>query len=429
MQANRQNTRQLAAGASEIMEWFTQGAEWSILNYGPGTLWFSYTPGVDAAPGEVQATKLEAGYSFTDSASAPRALQLSLMAEGTGLTYCLNTNQRYGAGTLPPGGGIGEAPEDGELYGRRSAAWDRVPPGIPEAPGTGPSATLTHGRRGGDEAWVAVVNKSGDSMTGNLVMDSAHVLLDNGRVEVVRPAGPANFYNQQHLLLIHAAKGMNQSPTPGTVAIVFMNNNEVQNGGFHIGKIALNDFADELMFQAGTSETPIDIRARNLTLDAGGPSSPLHATTKFYVDALAAAGPIQTIPVTGAGWSAAQTLNYRLLHGGAVLQITGFLNRMTAIPPGVAGQVNLCQFPPGFRPVIGNQIQICAAVAGVGVDSAPEQVIEYGFLSLDVTGSLSFYGHAPLDSAATPPLQGTMGVYISNIFGLTMGGTGLERLL
>ena len=127
MQAGRQNTRQLAAGASEIMEWFTYGFEWSILNYGPGTLWFSYTPGVDAAPGEVQATRLDAGYSFTDSASAPRYIEVSVHAEAAALTYALNTNQRYAGGNLPPGGGGGapDPPSDGILYGRRGNVWER----------------------------------------------------------------------------------------------------------------------------------------------------------------------------------------------------------------------------------------------------------------------------------------------------------------
>lgn len=127
MQATRQNTRQLASGANEIMEWFTYGFEWSILNYGPGTLWFSYTPGVDAIPGEVQATRLEPGFSFTDSAAAPRMMEVSLHAEAGNLTYCLNTNQRYAAGALPPGAGdVEEAPVDGILYGRRDRAWHRA---------------------------------------------------------------------------------------------------------------------------------------------------------------------------------------------------------------------------------------------------------------------------------------------------------------
>jgi hypothetical protein len=93
MQAYRQNTRQLATLQTEVLEWQTHGYEWSIINYGPGNLWFSYTPGVDAAPGALDSTELRPGFSFTDSAAAPRYLELSLAADAP-LTYCLNTNQR-----------------------------------------------------------------------------------------------------------------------------------------------------------------------------------------------------------------------------------------------------------------------------------------------------------------------------------------------
>jgi hypothetical protein len=419
MQANRQNTRQLAAGASEIMEWFTQGAEWSILNYGPGTLWFSYTPGVDAAPGEVQATKLEAGYSFTDSASAPRALQLSLHAEAGNVTYCLNTNQRYGAGTLPPGAGIPEAPEDGELYGRRNAAWDAVSPGVPEAP----LNPTTHGRRGGDGAWIPVLNKDGDTVTGNLVIDDGNLNIDGGRLEIVRPVGTPTQWNLQNLILAHAAKNYNQTLVPGAIAIVFMNNNEVQNGGFRIGKLVLNAFADEFIFQTGAGATTIDAHARHIILDGGDPTETNHAARKAYVDALAAPGAIQTINVIGTGWLGTPQLRYRHLNGGGQVQIVGQIQRAGIadyLPPGVP-PTTLCQLPPAYRPTgIGQQIQICACAAGTPADATLNQVIEYGFLQLGTNGDLSFFGHAPRDLAAVPELQGTASIYVSNIFSLTM---------
>jgi hypothetical protein len=117
MQAHRQNTRQLAALESETLEWFTRGAQWSIVNYGPSTLWFNYSGG-HASPGAHDSTKLERGFSFTDSESAPRSMEISLVAEGP-LTYVLDTNQRIGAA------GIGEAPIDGQVYGRRDGAWIR----------------------------------------------------------------------------------------------------------------------------------------------------------------------------------------------------------------------------------------------------------------------------------------------------------------
>jgi hypothetical protein len=118
MQASRQNTRQLAALESENLEWYTRGAQWSIVNYGPGTLWFNYSGG-HASPGAHDSTKLERGFSFTDSESAPRSMEISLVAEGP-LTYVLDTNQRIGAA------GIGEAPLDGQAYGRRNGAWERA---------------------------------------------------------------------------------------------------------------------------------------------------------------------------------------------------------------------------------------------------------------------------------------------------------------
>lgn len=119
MQATRQNTRRLSALESETLEWDTRGVQWSIVNYGPGTLWFSFTPGVLASPGAPDCTGLRPGFSFTDSQSSPRSVEMSLMAEA-GLTYCLDTNQRFGSQAT----GIPEAPLDGQAYARRNALWE-----------------------------------------------------------------------------------------------------------------------------------------------------------------------------------------------------------------------------------------------------------------------------------------------------------------
>jgi hypothetical protein len=125
MQASRQNTRQLGTLQTETLEWYTRGDQWSIVNYGPATLWFNYS-GSAAAPGAVNSTRLQAGFSFTDNVSAPRYMEISLAAEGP-LTYCLDTNQRLPAAYA----GIEEAPQDGQVYGRRNGVWMRAA-GVPQ---------------------------------------------------------------------------------------------------------------------------------------------------------------------------------------------------------------------------------------------------------------------------------------------------------
>lgn len=56
-----------------------------------GTLWFSYTPGLVAAIGDPRCTRLQRGFSFTDSASAPRYLELSLVS-GRGTAELLSSD-------------------------------------------------------------------------------------------------------------------------------------------------------------------------------------------------------------------------------------------------------------------------------------------------------------------------------------------------
>jgi hypothetical protein len=74
---------------------------------------------------------------------------------GTGVSLWASSLTNYYADLASsPGGeaGVPEAPEDGGLYGRRSAAWAAVPPaGIPEAPSDG----QLYARRNG--AWVVIV--------------------------------------------------------------------------------------------------------------------------------------------------------------------------------------------------------------------------------------------------------------------------------
>lgn len=74
---------------------------------------------------------------------------------GAGVSFWASSISNYYADLASgPGGeaGVPEAPEDGGLYGRRSAAWAAVPPaGIPEAPNDG----QLYARRNG--AWVAIV--------------------------------------------------------------------------------------------------------------------------------------------------------------------------------------------------------------------------------------------------------------------------------
>jgi hypothetical protein len=676
MQANRQNTRQLAAGAQEIMEWFTQGAEWSILNYGPGILWFSYTPGVDASPGEVQSTKLEPGYSFTDSASAPRFLQLSLTSEAGGLTYCLNTNQRYGAGSLPPGGGTGdveEAPLDGVLYGRRNATWQRAvnilgdtmtgpliinsdpqavfalngeeicaiilgrfneprwilgaahlalpdrpnglyfarmnsdgsaildfpfsirrpdghcvlheteceaayktgnldialpneyvtrhflessptrmavlltgdtmtgtlriegggliirqfaPPAFGDAvirmeageaslillvDGTntvrftlgaafagaqtgfaitrgGPPFTPirdffidpTNGRvsvRGlvvtGDVAGTAFringptsenaeisfsENDSGRwsivgqyiptapkgpglyfyRMNGGQVLGEALFLshgdgrvemeggaiirgdtvLAGGRFEITRPNGST--WNLANVILAHAEPGNNQTLTPGESTIVFINHNTPGNGGFRIGRLALNQTADELVFKEAIANNPLDIRGRNISATAQ-PTANEHLTRRDYVDTVIGPGPIQTISVQGAGWAGTATLRYRHLQGGGLVQIIGQLQRAAgaSLPPYNPPTVlptQLCILPVGYRPLTLSQMQLCPCVAEADTNTPAIQQLDQGYLQLGSSGALDLFTRIPV----TGGVHGTQAIYISHIFSLTM---------
>jgi hypothetical protein len=153
MQANRQNTRVLAPNAPELMEWVpTSNREWSLINYGPGTLWFSYSSDVIADVGREDCTRLEPGVSFNQLAPRKTLMQVSLAAEGELLTYCLDTNWRF-AGTGGPGGpggggGIEEAPVDGLYYARRNQAWEES---------------------AGKVEIVGKVDKAGDIMNGNLL--------------------------------------------------------------------------------------------------------------------------------------------------------------------------------------------------------------------------------------------------------------------
>lgn len=119
MQAYRQNTRQLAALQSETLEWSCYGHEWSLVNFGPGTLWFNYS-GRPAAVGDIESTELRSGFSFTNSQSGNRFMEISLQADEP-LTYTLTTNQRYDGRAA-----IGEAPLDGFSYVRRQADWQRL---------------------------------------------------------------------------------------------------------------------------------------------------------------------------------------------------------------------------------------------------------------------------------------------------------------
>ena len=74
---------------------------------------------------------------------------------GTGVSFWASSISNYYADLASaPGGvaGVPEAPEDGGLYGRRSAAWAAVPPaGIADAPNDG----QLYARRNG--AWVVIV--------------------------------------------------------------------------------------------------------------------------------------------------------------------------------------------------------------------------------------------------------------------------------
>jgi hypothetical protein len=154
MQARPQQTRFLPDGGSELQEWLSGGAGermWSMINYGPGNLWFTTTPGIDAAPGRDDCAILLQNVPYSEMPMTT-SVRLSVAAQGA-LTYSLVTNLAVlglgggGGGT----GGIEEAPLDGELYARRLAAWEAFEPGA---------------GAGGD-----FVLKTGDTMTGHLQID------------------------------------------------------------------------------------------------------------------------------------------------------------------------------------------------------------------------------------------------------------------
>jgi hypothetical protein len=198
MQATRQNTRQLSALESETLEWHTRGDAWSIVNYGPGTLWFNYSEGL-AAPGANDSTRLQRGFSFTDNVSSPRYMEISLVAEAP-LTYCLDTNQRL------PGRAVAEIPEapvDGQAYARRDASWVRAAGTAQAFPGTG-WFLMTAGYRTlhfGDQLEIIGLLQR---LTGNEIQPGAWVLC--GTLPVgVRPA-----LSVQYRLSIGASQAVNQ---------------------------------------------------------------------------------------------------------------------------------------------------------------------------------------------------------------------------
>jgi hypothetical protein len=386
MQANRQNTRQLAAGASEIMEWFTYGYEWSILNYGPGILWFSYTPGVDAAPGEVQSTRLEPGYSFTDSASAPRFLQLSLAAEGAQLTYCLNTNQRFGAGGggIPPGGGgIEEAPEDGKLYGRRDKAWEEA----------ASQAELD-----------AKVNKAGDTMTGRLAIriGSGNALETYGSIEVhpIAPSATTILKIGDNTSLFSAIVLEHILGPPGTHWEIVASNISGREGIFITPEFGV--------------QTPLFVGSDRVELRfprtiSGDPVGDNDLTRKAYVDDLVAIEATQTLTL-GAGWVGGQNLFYRRMANNSLLEMAGMIRRAPGSPLPPSGAATLIgQFPVGYRPPSGSQqFKICA----IGTASAR---VGYGLLQFVADGRLLIIvGHVP------DPPEDIVDVYINDFFSLTV---------
>jgi hypothetical protein len=155
MQARPQQTRFLPDGGSELQEWLSGGAGermWSMINYGPGNLWFTTTPGIDAAPGRDDCAILLQNVPYSEMPMTT-SVRLSVAAQGS-LTYSLVTNLAVlGLGGGGGGsGGIEEAPLDGELYARRLAAWEAFEPGA---------------GAGGD-----FVLKTGDTMTGPLIINS-----------------------------------------------------------------------------------------------------------------------------------------------------------------------------------------------------------------------------------------------------------------
>lgn len=131
------------------------------------------------------------------------------------------------------------------------------------------------------------------------------------------------------------------------------------------------------------------------------------------------AGQPFSIPVEGVGWIANQFLNWRLLDGGASLQISGVLSRTAGnnIGPGAGNNVILCTMP--IAPVT-QQMQICPALAQIGLGALPGDQISYGFLLFGVNGALAFYANARNDDP--PAHAGTSTVYVSNTFPLTMPG-------
>lgn len=131
------------------------------------------------------------------------------------------------------------------------------------------------------------------------------------------------------------------------------------------------------------------------------------------------AGTPSSVPVVGTGWAANQFLNWRLLDGGASLQISGVLSRTAGnnIGPGAGNNVILCTMP--FAPQ-SQQMQVCAALAQTGLGSLPGDQIEYGYLLFGTNGAIAFYGHARNDDP--PAHAGTNVIYVSNTFPLTMPG-------
>jgi len=83
----------------------------------------------------------------------------------------------------PGGGGIGEAPTDGQLYGRQSSAWNVVPSGLSDAPSDG----TTYGRK--NATWVAA---SDGTVPENLQSANYTTVLADAGKFLYHPASDAN---------------------------------------------------------------------------------------------------------------------------------------------------------------------------------------------------------------------------------------------